>query len=475
MNGVGDDFRDLCDAAIEGRLTPDEAARLERLVVNDPESRRIYVEYVQQHASLHWSAADPASLAPPGPAKPALSHRARSRRWVGAGIAAAAALLACAWLAARSSPTPALHVATLAGGKACKWDSGSLPTADGARLPAGRLRLAEGLARLTFANGAEVTLEAPAELELVSPRRCVLHAGRLVAKVPAEAIGFTIDTPTAVIEDLGTEFGVNVGRGRAADVQVFDGRVDVLHRKSGKVEHMDTGENFRFALEDFARFDPLAERPAAVRPGPGAGGASERLIQVSTATGRGKDAYIRPPFPMRDGPEALLLVKNSTQDQYSRKAYLGFDLAPAGGLKVVSAQLSLAFAPTGLGYASEVPDATFGVFGLADESLDAWDESSICWENAPANRPGGAGLDPEKVVFLGRFEIVQGLLTGIREVSGAPLVDFLNRDTNGTATLILVRETKGSGRSDLVHGFAGKHHPVLPPPTLKLTLVTRPR
>ena len=54
-------------------------------------------------------------------------------------------------------------------------------------------------------------------------------------------------------------------------------------------------------------------------------------------------------------------------------------------------------------------------------------------------------------------------------------MDFLNRDTNGLATFILVRETKGSGRTDLVHGFANKRHPSLPPPTLKLTVVPRAR
>ena len=359
-------------------------------------------------------------------------------------------------------------MATLTGGKGCKWDGGSLPTEIGVRLPAGRLRLAEGLARFTFANGAEVTLEGPAELDLVSPRRCILHAGRLVAKVPPHAIGFIIDTSTAVIEDLGTEFGVSVSQGHSADVQVFDGRVDVRHRSSGRLEHMRTGEALRFAPRHVAQIDPLTDPPPTLEAGGGA-----RLLQISTASGRGKDAYIRPPIPMRNGPDALLLVKNTLDDDYSRKAYLGLDLAPASGSRVVEARLSLTFAPSQLGFASEVPDATFAVYGLTDETLDGWDASTIRWDNAPANKPGGDGLDKEKVTLIGRFEIVQGLLTGIREISGAPIVDFLNRDTNGLVTLILIRETKGSGRQDLVHGFAGKHHPHLPPPTLKLAVVPR--
>jgi ferric-dicitrate binding protein FerR (iron transport regulator) len=483
MNEWLDELQALCEAAIEGRLTPEQAARLERLVLDEPEARRFYAAYVQQHARLHWSGPEPASAAPrtrvnPSsggipPAVPAspLGSRRRWRRAAG-WLSAAAVLALIVWLGlpprdGRATP----YVATLADSKACKWGGGTLPTEPGARLPAGRLRLAEGLARVAFADGAEVTIEAPADLELVSPRRCVLHAGRLVAKVSPEAIGFTVDTPTAVIEDLGTEFGVNVRRGRSADVQVFSGKVDVRHRGSGRVEHMRTGESLSFAPGDVAEFDPLAEEATLERSSRWADDGATRLIQVSTATGRGKDAYIRAPTPKQEGPDALLLVKNTVPELNCRKAYIGLDLAPASGLRAVEAQLSFAFAPTGMGYASEVPDATFAVYGLADEALDGWDEKTIRWDNAPANRPGGAALDLDKVVLVGRFEIVQGVLTGTREVSGPALVEFLNRDTNGLATFILVRETVGSGRHDLVHGFAGKHHPDLPPPTLKLTAV----
>jgi hypothetical protein len=79
----------------------------------------------------------------------------------------------------------------------------------------------------------------------------------------------------------------------------------------------------------------------------------------------------------------------------------------------------------------------------------------------------------DRVVRLGTFEIAQGALQGTRSISGEALVNFLNNDTNGLATFILVRETRGSGRSDLVHGFANKRHPLLPPPTLKLSVAPR--
>jgi hypothetical protein len=116
-----------------------------------------------------------------------------------------------------------------------------------------------------------------------------------------------------------------------------------------------------------------------------------------------------------------------------------------------------------------VPDATFRVYGVLDESLDGWEEKSLRWGDAPANAPGGASVDPAKTVLLGSFEIAQGQLSGTRSIRGKALVDFLNRDQNRTATLILVRATPGSGQSDLVHGFASRRHPELSPPTLKLT------
>jgi hypothetical protein len=69
--------------------------------------------------------------------------------------------------------------------------------------------------------------------------------------------------------------------------------------------------------------------------------------------------------------------------------------------------------------------------------------------------PAPKGTHSRRAVLLGRFEIMLGVLTGNREVAGPALVEFLNRDTNGLATFILVRETVSSGRHDLVHGFAG--------------------
>jgi hypothetical protein len=64
MRPWNEELADLCDAVIDDRLTPEQLARLEALVLAEPEAKRFYVEYLHQHGCLHWSAAQaaPATL-----------------------------------------------------------------------------------------------------------------------------------------------------------------------------------------------------------------------------------------------------------------------------------------------------------------------------------------------------------------------------------------------------------------------------
>src|SRR5206468_3776911 len=86
MTGTGwaDELRALCEAVLEGRLTPEQRGRLEALVLSSPQARRFYVEYVQQHAMLRWSGVQEAPVTarshPSNPLPPASRSPAR-RRW----------------------------------------------------------------------------------------------------------------------------------------------------------------------------------------------------------------------------------------------------------------------------------------------------------------------------------------------------------------------------------------------------------
>ena len=454
-----DELRGLADAALDGRATPDQAARFEELVLTDPAACRWFADYSHQHAALRWAAEPPATV------RRTATRRSLAWAVVAAGLLAGLPLLV--W-AARGPAT----VATITEAKACKWESGTLPTAVGAELAPGRLRLAEGLARLRFSSGVEMTVEGPADLELRSPMVCVLHSGQVTAKVPPPATGFVVRTPQSVVTDYGTEFGVTVRDNQTADVMVFDGKVEVSHTPTGKVEALTAGAGRRFGPAGANAFSPDAQRPPAGPPVP----AGTRLVSISTAQGRGRDAFVQPladaAVPADRRSDTLLLVKlaSGPSAQWNRKAYLGFDLAPLAGRRVLEAELCLTFAPTGMGFAALVPDCTFTAWGLLPGPGGDWDERAVRWDTAPANRPDAA-LDTDRAVRLGGVVLPQGEQSGTLTVTGPAVADWLRRAAP-LGTVVVVRDTLANrqNQSDLVHGIASRRHPTLPPPTLRVTI-----
>jgi ferric-dicitrate binding protein FerR (iron transport regulator) len=97
----------------------------------------------------------------------------------------------------------------------------------GDRLSTQTITLQTGLMRFQFDDGVEVTLQAPAKYELISPGRTHLETGLLTVTVPPGAEGFKVDTPLAEVVDLGTAFGIRLDNDGRTFVSVFDGEVEV--------------------------------------------------------------------------------------------------------------------------------------------------------------------------------------------------------------------------------------------------------
>src|SRR5690606_8517305 len=114
---------------------------------------------------------------------------------------------------AHAPPTPAVEpsafVAQLTEAIDCRWENPQLPTQVGGAFTRGKVKLVQGFARLSFASGADVLLEAPCTFEFDGGNRGFLHAGRLTASVPRRARGFTIAAHGVEVIDLGTAFGMS--------------------------------------------------------------------------------------------------------------------------------------------------------------------------------------------------------------------------------------------------------------------------
>lgn len=186
-------------------------------------------------------------------------------------------------------------VAELTDLHAAVWTVGQIGTHRGVQLAAGhRLELQEGVAEITYRSGAVVIVVAPAEFIVgkapaesgnqQSPGGGTLHSGRAIVHVPEAARGFAIDTPQALLVDLGTRFGVEVNSEMKTDVHVLEGTVEAqLRRGNGGVvqrQVLSAGQAYRFAsqsppadirllagrfsrdqvLEDLSPTDPYGQR-----------------------------------------------------------------------------------------------------------------------------------------------------------------------------------------------------------------------
>ncbi len=459
----------LCDRLLEGELTAAEHARLEALVLTDADARREYVEYLHLHAALRQSASrlGDVPLAEVLRSMPAAGRvvRANFRGWW--KIAAALVLAALVWsaFAFRAAERP---IARLVEVKAARWENSSLPTQPGSALQRGRLHLAEGLAKIVFRSGAEVSLEGPAELELVDGNACFLHGGALVAHVPDQARGFQVGTAHAQLIDHGTDFGISADSAGRAQVQVLKGEVELRHGRSGEQLRLATRQSASVTAERLSARGAEVNEPdrnAFVREE-----ARPATVTLTTATGAGDAAYIVSPNSPTHFSDTLLLLKNTPTANYLRKALLRFDLSAVPAGHIAEAALTLNFEATGFGYASLLGPSTFAVYGVTDESQDDWNAAALTWENAPAASGDAGNADPARAVKLGTFAMPAGVASGTYAIRGEALAAFLTADANRRATLVVVRESVEQQPNSAVHGFAGNHHPTLAPPTLRLVL-----
>jgi ferric-dicitrate binding protein FerR (iron transport regulator) len=96
----------------------------------------------------------------------------------------------------------------------------------------GRVRLAAGEIVLRLQTGVELTLLGPAEMNIRDGMLVHLERGRLLARVPHWAVGFTVRTRQLEIYDLGTVFGVSMDE-TGSGVFVFKGSVQVNETGEG--------------------------------------------------------------------------------------------------------------------------------------------------------------------------------------------------------------------------------------------------
>jgi len=150
-------------------------------------------------------------------------------------------------------------IGTLIGAHEVQW-RGFQPRLDGP-LHASHYDLREGAAKMRLGPGTNLLLEAPCRIELTSIDSVTLRNGSVVVEVSSPSKGFQVRTLTAVITDLGTEFGVIVHPDGSTEAHALKGRISValdpnrssrptsLVAREGQAATIDaTGERLRGGL-----------------------------------------------------------------------------------------------------------------------------------------------------------------------------------------------------------------------------------
>lgn len=116
-------------------------------------------------------------------------------------------------------------VAELADSIGADWDEGWQKPGYSGELVQSTYKLKSGFVSILFKSGAKVTIEAPAKWSLMMGGGDMeLFGGRIYAVVPERAHGFTVIAGGSKIVDLGTEFGVEMDEDNNTQLHVTKGK-----------------------------------------------------------------------------------------------------------------------------------------------------------------------------------------------------------------------------------------------------------
>jgi len=147
-------------------------------------------------------------------------------------LAALVLMIAYATFYPRVASSP---VAVLADSAHAVWgESGSLQAGQRLYDDGRRMSLLSGCAKIVFDYGSEIIVEGPAEFSVLSEENLYLYCGKVLAWIPPQAVGFVVDTPSAGVVDLGTEFGVQVESSGSSSVYLFNGKASLLAGQQGE-------------------------------------------------------------------------------------------------------------------------------------------------------------------------------------------------------------------------------------------------
>jgi len=219
-NADREELHTLIGRLIDDHISDSDVARLDEILRDDPSAANLLMEYCQLHSVLTFELhaeevvnqfAEARKIAKAREQRLLNGQVSRRLIYVAGGVLAASLLLAML-IPGRLGPKPVSFAVD---------NDSSQPGIN-------VFRIESGTTQLKLAKVGSVSLQGPAELEMLTPTRAKLNYGRIRVRVSdPRGYGFVVEMPNGEVTDLGTEFGVDVSNGGNNGLVVFDGAVDL--------------------------------------------------------------------------------------------------------------------------------------------------------------------------------------------------------------------------------------------------------
>lgn len=446
--------KELIHQYLLGNLDADSVQQLNDLLASDPELRREFTHATNVDAALREVRIERSIDDIQGRGKPVSRNTATKIRWAVAATLAASALVAVGLLMRQPQP-----IAMILSSEDAAWES-TLPTSPGADLTAGVLNLKSGLATIQFRSGAEMTVEAPAQLQLFTDMRAKLNSGAAVMNVPDSATGFVLETPDGYAIDYGTRFAVSIDALRNTSAfELIEGEIEVHQPRMGKSLRLNEAGTAASISSESLRMinDELLNDPPGATDDP-----DGQVIRISTK-GRCGVTLKNERRRKKGIHSGYLYASHTNNGKWDHRSFFEFDLASVVREQLSTVKLRLNQVQSHRGSASLLPKINqFEVYGMANSERSNWNPEPL-WDESPG---------PEDGVLIGTFEIPRSKMRGTIEIETPELSSFVKEHGGSPITFILVRRTGriGGAGSAMPHTFASNTHPEAVGPMLELKL-----
>ena len=417
---------ELAESLRENTIADAEVAELESLLAESAAAREAFAALAMLTTELrhaHGRFALPVSSATTARARLDLSFL--RARWLPLALAASLALAATlAWRltpGASALSAPPLATVSNASGAVLLADRHAISAPVGTALGRGALYLSNGLLELTYTNGVVILLEAPARFDLRTATTLWLGEGNVSARVPDGAQGFVVETASARIVDLGTEFGVSAKAG-SSEVHVFKGEV--------LVTNLIEANALRLTENLASRIDILTHTPVGIDYSPEhyIRSFEERVSDFARMVHPlGPVAYYR----MRITPDATLLLDVAADRHFHGVIVPGFSQSTSTTGKI-GAGLRLGGAATqGFAFVRDFPKAPSAALTVCAwvraESRPRWASIAKHWAKDGGRNGGGQfhfGLWHDEGSLEVHVHDRAGSEVGVRDTAPLPIGEW---------------------------------------------------